>query len=99
MTDEDLDDLDELVAEHDDDELVDGLAGLLAACADLRNARLALGLSLDDVIERCPCDARDIEWVDEGDVAAPAEALVYYAITVGMRVEFTVAPRVEDRER
>lgn len=97
MSDHEGDDLDTPVDEdHEDDgyqgehAIVDGLAGVLQACAALRDERLALGLTVADVAARCACDGRAIEWLDEGDVGAPLEALVYYASAVGLAVDVVV---------
>ena len=77
--------------EFDDEAaVVGGLADLLQACEALHERRLSLGLSLDDVAARAECESWAIEWVDEGDVSAPAEALAYYAAAVGLRVEFSI---------
>jgi hypothetical protein len=86
----DEDELDVWVADSSDAEVVDGLAAVLTVCATLRERRLGLGFTLADVVDRCLCDAEAIEWVDEGDVASPVEALVYYAAAVGMRLELGV---------
>jgi hypothetical protein len=72
--------------------VVDGLSSVSIACGALHERRLALGLALDEVIDRCDCDPESIEWADEGDVAAPVEALAHYAAAVGLRVEVTVTP-------
>jgi hypothetical protein len=72
--------------------VVDGLSSVSVACGDLHARRLALGLGLDEVIDRCPCDSETIEWVDEGDVATPVEALAYFAAAVGLRLEVRVSP-------
>jgi hypothetical protein len=85
-----VDDLDaDLMAAHDD-AVVDGLASLLQACAVLHEHRVAQGLGLEDLADRCDCETTPLEWVDGGDVAAPAEALVYYAAALGFRVRFAV---------
>jgi len=84
------DDLDAGIIEYGDALVVDGLSSLLAVCERLRERRIQSGLSLIDVIQRSPCAPMGIEWVDEGDVAAPAEALIYYAAAVGLAVEFAV---------
>jgi hypothetical protein len=70
--------------------VVDGLSSVSVACGVLHQRRLALGLGLDEVIDRCACDPETIEWADEGDVATPVEALAYYAAAVGLRVEVRV---------
>ncbi|HWW54792.1 MAG TPA: hypothetical protein VNY84_13530 [Acidimicrobiales bacterium] len=72
--------------------VIDGLSSVSVACGDLHERRLALGLGLDEVIDRCPCDPETIEWVDEGDVATPVEALAYFAAAVGLRLEVRVSP-------
>jgi hypothetical protein len=74
--------------------VVDGLAAVLGVCQTLHEQRLALGLSLEQVAERSAGDAWAAEWVDEGDVSAPIEALVYYAAAVGLRLEVAVSAAV-----
>jgi hypothetical protein len=78
--------------QDDDAVVVDGLSSMSIACGVLHERRLALGLDLDELIDRCACDPEAIEWADEGDVAAPVEALAYYAAAVGLRVEVRVTP-------
>jgi len=56
----------------------------------LYDRRRGRGLSVDDLAERCACPREVIEWVDEGDVAVPVEALVYYAAAVGLRVTLEI---------
>jgi hypothetical protein len=90
-TDEDRgDDLDASVADDDDALVVDGLTGVLEVCAALHEHRVAAGLSLDEVAARSACHFEAIEWVDEGDVAAPVEALVYYAVAVGLCLRLSI---------
>ena len=84
------DDLERSLADDGQAAVVDGLTGVLAVCAELRQRRLAGGLDVGDVAARCSCDAEAIAWVDEGDVAAPVEALVYYAAALGLSVRMTV---------
>lgn len=78
----------------DEEAVVDGLAAVLRVCQTLHEQRLALGLSLEEVAERGAGDAWTAEWVDEGDVSAPIEALVYYAAAVGLRLEVAVSAGV-----
>jgi hypothetical protein len=85
-----VDDLDADLIGADDAAIVDGLADLLEVCAVLREHRLAQGLGLDDLASRCGYGRTPMEWVDDADVAIPAEALVYYAAALGLTVRFTV---------
>lgn len=90
MSEFDPDDLDATIEADNDAGVVEGLAVILAVCAELRHQRLALGLGIDDVARRGGCDARAVEWIDDGDVAAPLEALAYYAAAVGLRLHLAV---------
>jgi hypothetical protein len=91
----DRDDEDAWLTAGNEGDVVAGLAAVIDACQALRQRRVALGLSLDDVAERCAFDCEPIEWVDEGDVAVPVEALVYYATALGVRLELRLRPLVD----
>jgi len=77
-------------ADEEDGSIVDGLTAVLAVCAVLRERRLAAGLDVSDVAARCACDGEAIAWVDEGDVAAPIEAVVYYAAALGLSLRLVL---------
>jgi hypothetical protein len=64
--------------------ILDGLAAVLRACRSLHDERVALGLTLEEVTAEY---GWALERVDEGDVSAPIDALVYYAAAVGLRLE------------
>ena len=70
--------------------VIAGLAAVLEVCRTLHEARLALGLTVVQVADESGGDAWAAEWVDEGDVSAPVEALVYYAAAVGLTLEIGV---------
>jgi hypothetical protein len=91
-----VDDVDADVMDASEGALVDGLTGLLEVCSVLREHRVARGLGLDTVAVRCGYELTAIEWIDDGDVAAPAEALIYYAAALGLTVRFTVLASAVD---
>lgn len=70
--------------------IVEGLAAVLEVCQALHDERLALGLTVAQVAVESGGEAWAAEWVDEGDVSAPVEALVYYAAAVGLKLEIGV---------
>ena len=70
--------------------IVEGLAAVLQVCQTLHEQRVALGLTLAQVAAEYGGDAWAAEWVDEGDVSAPVEALVYYAAALGLKLKIGV---------
>ena len=70
--------------------ILDGLGAVLRVCQTLHEERLALGLTVEQVAAEFGGDAWTAEWVDEGEVSAPIEALVFYAAAVGLRLEVEV---------
>jgi hypothetical protein len=91
--DDELEDDDDLDAGDEDEAVVDGLYAILTVCMTLRNERVSRGISLAEVISASRCDPRAIEWVDDGDVGAPLEGLVYYAAALDMVIDLRVDPR------
>jgi hypothetical protein len=87
-----VDELDEDVVAAAEDAIVDGLAGLLEVCSVLHEHRLSQGIRLDQLATRCNYEAAPLECIDDGDLAAPVEALAYYAAALGLTVTYAVGP-------